>query len=89
MDERTKFDEPVQEIATHKKNIHIICLLNHFFLNQNAACTSEIRIGTSTKGPMTVAKEAPCVIPKVAMDTAIANSKLFDAAVKDKLVVSW
>jgi hypothetical protein len=43
--------------------------------------------GTSTSGPMTAANAAPCAIPKVATATAMASSKLFDAAVKERVVV--
>jgi len=38
--------------------------------------------GTSTRGPMTAAKASPESIPKTATATAMANSKLLDAAVK-------
>ncbi len=37
--------------------------------------------GTSISGPTTVANAAPLSIPKVATATAIANLKLFEAAV--------
>lgn len=43
--------------------------------------------GTSTKGPITAANAAPELIPKTEIATAIANSKLFDAAVKARVVV--
>ncbi|MND07042.1 hypothetical protein D3C83_288000 [compost metagenome] len=46
-----------------------------------------MRTGTSTSGPITAAKAAPCAIPKVATATAIASSKLFEAAVKDSVAV--
>jgi hypothetical protein len=52
--------------------------------NQNATRAKEMRIGTSTSGPMTVAKDAPSWLRKVAMATAIANWKLLEAAVKGK-----
>ena len=42
-------------------------------------------MGTSTKGPITAANAAPELIPKTAMATAIANSKLLLDAVKDKV----
>jgi len=43
--------------------------------------------GTSTKGPMTAAKATPELMPKTAMATAMANSKLLLAAVNDKVAV--
>ncbi len=39
--------------------------------------------GTSTNGPITAAKAAPDWIPKTETATAMANSKLLLAAVKD------
>jgi hypothetical protein len=36
-------------------------------------------------GPITAAKAAPLSIPNVATATAIASSKLFDAAVKESV----
>jgi hypothetical protein len=36
-------------------------------------------------GPMTAAKAAPLSIPNVATATAIASSKLLEAAVKDSV----
>ena len=61
---------------------------NHFRLIQSATLTREIRTGTSTSGPITAANAAPLLIPKVAMATAMASSKLFDAAVKESVVAS-
>src|SRR5690606_29075298 len=52
----------------------------------HATCTSPISTGTSTSGPMTVANATPLPRPKLAMATAIASSKLFDAAVNDSVV---
>jgi hypothetical protein len=40
---------------------------------------------TAMSGPMTAAKAAPLSIPNVATATAIASSKLFDAAVKERV----
>ena len=42
-------------------------------------------MGTSTNGPITAAKAAPELIPKTAIATAMANSKLLLDAVKDKV----
>ncbi len=39
--------------------------------------------GTSIKGPTTAANATPELIPNTAIATAIANSKLFPAAVKE------
>ena len=55
-------------------------------LNQIATFTRLMSTGTSTSGPMTAANACPESIPKTATATAIANSKLFDAAVKLKVV---
>ena len=40
--------------------------------------------GTSTRGPMTVAKATADPMPNTPIATAIASSKLFDAAVNEK-----
>ncbi len=50
--------------------------------------TSPISTGTSTSGPITAAKAAPCPMPKVATATAIASSKLLEAAVNER-VADW
>ena len=42
--------------------------------------------GTSINGPITAAKASPELIPKTAIATAIANSKLLLAAVKESVV---
>ncbi len=41
-----------------------------------------MRTGTSTRGPMTAAKAMPELMPKTATATAMASSKLLEAAVK-------
>ena len=41
--------------------------------------------GTSINGPITHAKATPDFIPNTAIATAMANSKLFPAAVKDRV----
>jgi hypothetical protein len=41
--------------------------------------------GTSMSGPITAAKAAPLSIPNVATVTAIASSKLLEAAVNDSV----
>ena len=53
----------------------------------SATDTSRISTGTSTNGPMTAAKATGEVRPKAAMATAMASSKLFEAAVKARAVV--
>ncbi len=58
----------------------------YFLLNQKATFTRLINTGTSTSGPTTAAKAWPESIPKIATATAIASSKLFEAAVKLKVV---
>jgi hypothetical protein len=58
----------------------------YFLLNQRATFTRLIRTGTSINGPITAAKAWPELIPKTATATAIASSKLFDAAVKLNVV---
>ena len=50
-------------------------------LNQKAAWTRAIRAGTSTSGPTTAANATPESMPKTAMATAIASSKLLPAEV--------
>jgi hypothetical protein len=61
----------------------------YFFLKCNATFTRAISTGTSISGPITVAKASPEFIPKTAMATAIANSKLLLAAVKEIEVVFY
>ena len=65
--------------------LHVVSLFPpyHLFLSQNETFTSEIRTGTSTSGPITVANAAGDAIPKTAIATAIASSKLLDAAVNE------
>lgn len=60
----------------------------HLRLIHSATLTKEMSTGTSTSGPITAAKAAPWWMPKVAMATAIASSKLFDEAVKESVVAS-
>src|SRR5512146_2558989 len=50
--------------------------------SRRATFTRPMSTGTSTSGPMTAANAAPCAIPNVATATAMASSKLFEAAVK-------
>ena len=52
---------------------------------RRATSTSPIITGTSIKGPITAANAAPLSIPNVATATAIANSKLLEAAVNDSV----
>jgi hypothetical protein len=55
-------------------------------LNQKATFTRPISTGTSTSGPMTAANAWPESMPNTATATAIASSKLFEAAVKLSVV---
>ena len=55
---------------------------------QRATFTRLIRTGTSTSGPITAAKASPLFNPKVATATAMASSKLFEAAVNES-VADW
>ena len=55
------------------------------FLNHKATETNPTIIGTSTSGPITAANAAPELIPNTPIATAIANSKLLLAAVKDRV----
>jgi len=54
----------------------------YFLFIHNETFTNIINTGTSTKGPITPANACPEFNPKTAIETAIANSKLFPAAVK-------
>jgi hypothetical protein len=60
--------------------------IKYFFLNKKATLTKPIITGNSTSVPMTAAKASPELIPKIAIASAIANSKLLLAAVNDKVV---
>lgn len=62
-------------------------LANHQRFNHSATVTRLISTGTSTSGPMTVAKATGEASPKAAMATAMASSKLLLAAVKAMAVV--
>ncbi len=53
---------------------------------QRETSTSPIMTGTSMRGPITAANAAPLSIPNVATATAIASSKLLEAAVN---VMGW
>lgn len=59
--------------------------LKYFFCSHKATFTRAISTGTSTNGPITAANASPEFIPKTAMATAIASSKLLLAAVKDNV----
>ncbi len=59
----------------------------NLFLIFRATLTRLIKTGTSTSGPMTVAKASPEWMPNTATATAMASSKLLLAAVKDRDVV--
>src|ERR1039458_1002652 len=54
---------------------------------KSATLTSAIMTGTSTSGPMTAANAAPELMPKTETATAIASSKLFEAAVNERVAV--
>ena len=56
-------------------------------LEENATLTNAIITGTSTSGPMTAASAAPESMPNTETATAIANSKLFEAAVNASVAV--
>ena len=62
--------------------------LKNRVLAHNDTLTKLINTGTSTKGPMTVAKASLELIPKTPIATAIANSKLLLAAVNESVAVS-
>ena len=49
--------------------------------------TNPIITGTSTSGPITAANAAPELMPNTDTATAIASSKLFEAAVKESVAV--
>ncbi len=53
--------------------------------NHSDTFTRPISTGTSTSGPITAAKAAPWWMPKVATATAMASSKLFEAAVNESV----
>ncbi len=53
--------------------------------NTLATLTNSNITGTSINGPMTAAKATPELMPKTAIATAMANSKLLLAAVKDNV----
>ena len=55
--------------------------------SKSATFTSPISTGTSTSGPITAANAAPELMPNTATATAIASSKLFEAAVKASVAV--
>ncbi|WP_274427969.1 hypothetical protein [Desulfosarcina sp. BuS5] len=76
--------------ASHDTRPVGVALVNGkcFFLNHRDTFTRLIRTGTSTSGPITAANATPELIPKTATATAtaMASSKLLDAAVKLRVV---
>src|SRR5579864_562446 len=56
--------------------------------NQSETYTKPISTGTSTSGPTTAANACPDAMPKTLIATAMANSKLLLAAVKEMVAVS-
>ncbi|HZK30465.1 MAG TPA: hypothetical protein VFC43_04440 [Methanoregula sp.] len=59
------------------------------FLSQKGTCTGDISTGTSTRGPITVANATGEAMPITAIATAIASSKLLDAAVNESEADFW
>jgi len=66
---------------------HVLLKLKYLLLKYRARLTKLINTGTSTKGPITVAKASPEWIPNTEIATAMASSKLLLAAVKERVVV--
>lgn len=64
---------------------HQAAAASHRFLSRSDTFTKPISTGTSTKGPMTATKASPEFKPNTAMATAMAISKLLEAAVKDRV----
>ena len=56
--------------------------MKYFFFIHRDTFTKLIKTGTSTSGPITPTKAWIEFMPNIAIATAIASSKLFDAAVK-------
>jgi hypothetical protein len=59
--------------------------LKNRLLIQKATLTKPINAGTSINGPTTPTNASPEFRPKTATETAMANSKLFTAAVKERV----
>ena len=75
-------------LETHTDFISIASgFVKYLRWNSRATFTSAIITGTSTSGPITAANAAPELIPNTETATAIASSKLFDAAVNESVVV--
>src|SRR5271166_6009511 len=62
-------------------------LVKNWRWKNNATLTSAIITGTSTSGPITAANAAPEFMPNTDTATAIASSKLLEAAVNASVVV--
>lgn len=58
---------------------------NNFLFNHSDTLTKPIKTGTSTSGPTTVANATGELIPKTAIATAMASSKLLPDAVNAKV----
>jgi len=71
--------------GTYFRNGHRVIHAKYLLLNRSATLTRLISTGTSTSGPITAAKAAPWLIPKTPTATAMANSKLLLAAVKERV----
>ena len=93
------YAEKKKEIKKKSVNYSNYCLairhslllkpLYHFPLSQSETFTREISTGTSTRGPITVANATGDAMPKTAMATAIASSKLLEAAVNEREADFW
>ena len=91
----TPFSRLRQELPTQKEDLFLLLVLqglnatrrvsfnvNNLFLVQRATFTRLIVNGTSINGPITVAKASLEARPSTETVTAIASSKLLQAAVK-------
>src|SRR5690606_31408238 len=77
----------VRQVGDHARASCGVAAGNQRRPSHRAALTRRISTGTSTSGPMTAAKATGEASPKAAMATAIASSKLLEAAVKARAVV--
>lgn len=82
---RLGFDQPGQQKFLLKADQAVSRPAKYLRRIYSATFTRAISTGTSTRGPITATKASPELRPNTAMATAIASSKLLDAAVNDSV----
>lgn len=82
-----QFRQKYHDNVENQNKIKDTYTTKYFFLKYIATFTRPIITGTSTNGPITAVNASPEFIPKTAIATAIASSKLLLAAVNERVTV--